>query len=208
MPPLPPAPSVIETKFHFTYGLDTNIFSHLFWHDTSGPAAAADLQTWANAVEAAFTANHQQDFGNWVKLTAVEAIDLGNPGTQHGLAAVNVAGTLPGSTLTAETAVLINLRIGRSYRGGKPRLYMPFGASSELQDSQHWTSSFLTSVSNHFSAFVNSLLGAPGPGVTSDHLANVSYHSGGALRPSPVVDPVLGWSVNAIPGSQRRRMGR
>jgi hypothetical protein len=110
--------------------------------------------------------------------------------------------------MTAETAVLVNFTIARRYRGGKPRVYWPAGVSAQLNNPVSWQSTFVSAFRTAFNAFLNGVTSGITPPPAVDYLCSVSYHTGGALRPTPVVDKVLDWEVNAIPGSQRRRMGR
>jgi len=186
----------------------TPVHSHVFMHDTTGTASTTDLTTLAGAVASGWATNLNQYQPSSFSLAKITVDDLGTPSTLPGIVTPNAAGGLSGSALTAETCVLINLIIGRRYRGGKPRLYWPLGASVDLNDPQHWTSSWVGLVQPKVNAFFANLLSAPYGAVTLDHIANVSYYSNKVLRPTPIWDPVLAYVVNLQPGSQRRRMGR
>lgn len=208
MAPLPPVADVIKADLDWTFGSDQNVHSHLYFHYTSAPPNASLLQTFSNAVGTSWDTDMKAYQATTCILETVTCTDLGNPSTQSGQTTFGVAGTKPSADLPADVCVLVNLHIGRRYRGGHPRLYLPIGGAADIATPQSWTSSQLGAWLTSFSAFVNSLLNIASPGPTCDSLANVSYRSGGAARPVPVTDPVLNWTINPIPGSQRRRLGR
>jgi hypothetical protein len=186
----------------------TEAHTHLFFHYTSSPPSTADLTTWSGAVMASWVADMLPQMPTTLSIQQVVSTDLATPGTIEGVASASHSGTYPGAAMTAETAVLINFVIARKYRGGKPRIYIPAGSGTQLNNPVQWQSTFTSAFESAFTNFVNSLLGVGGLGPTVDYLANVSYYSGKTERPTPVVDKILSWSVNGIPASQRRRMGR
>ena len=199
---------MLKTDLLFTYGSDANVHSHLYWHYTSGPPTTADLTTFSGAVMASWVANLLTQMGPTCSITQVTATDLSNTTTQPGVTAATHAGTETGTPLTADTCMLINLKIGRRYRGGHPRVYMPFGTATNIFDPQHWQPTAVSGTQTKWNTFISSLIGVGPPGPVCDSVVNVSYHSGGALRPTPLVDTVLQQIVSPIPASQRRRMGR
>jgi hypothetical protein len=138
----------------------------------------------------------------------VETMDLSTTATPPGVNAQVIAGTEGGVALPASTAVLMNQRIGRRYRGGHPRIYLPFFNMSDLNAPQKWQTSSITALQTAWGTFLTSILNVAAPGPTCDFVANVSYYSNRSLRPTPLVDTVLSHVINPIPASQRRRMGR
>lgn len=206
--PLPPVPGVLKAHLKWTIGDVTDVSSHFFVHVTSPQAQTSDLTTYANAVCASWAADLQGDQPTNATFTGCMVEDLGHPETVPGVAAVSQAGQLLGHGMTAETCMLINFQIARRYRGGKPRVYWPLGVAEWLADPQHWSTTYTNPAQTKVNSFFASLLQVVGSGPTADYVANVSYYSNKALRPTPVVDKVLSTNINLIPGSQRRRMGR
>jgi hypothetical protein len=157
-----------------------------------------------------------------VALTQVECIDLQNPSTIAGFWAGNHTGTRSPPDLTAETCVLINNHIARRYRGGKPRVYLPYGAANDLVSPQNWIGGFISGMQSAWNAFLAGITSFPGPPALSGQVA-VSYFHGSTWhqnsvtgawkrvatqRATPLVDAVTSSTVNIKPGSQRRRMLR
>ena len=162
----------------------------------------------ASQIMTAWNANMRSQQNKVWTLAQVMVSDLGPTPDLPGLATGSTAGSLTLQCLTAETAALVNIVIGRRYKGGHPRLYLPLGDTTTLNDATHWTTSFVTSFATNWAAFINSVVTGMTGGPTLDYSCSVSYHSGHALRPTPLVDKVLSWNMNPVPGSQRRRMGR
>lgn len=208
MPPLPVVDNVIKTDFAFTYGSDSNVHSHLFWMTDGTAFTPSELHTFTNAIVTAYNASLSGHMNAAVTLKTVTSLDLSSELTAPIIVTANTVGLVVSPPPTAQTCVLFNLHISRRYKGGHPRLYWPAGAGSDIQNPQSWTAAFTTSFGTAFSAFINSLLNVSGAPPVATSLANVSYHSGHELRPVPVVDVVTSWSMNPVPASQRRRMGR
>ena len=223
MAPQAPTPSgVVKVQLVHKVGEDTNAICSLHFGYSGSGATVAGLNALASAIGTAWgssglpTGVHQQ-----VTLETVNCLDAQNPSNPGGSASPNVPGTVTGDMLTAETCLLLNLHINRRYRGGKPRVYLPYGQPTQLQDMQTWTTGALSFFTTHWTTFINSILAFGGPPVLTSQVS-VSYTSGSTWhqkpngswvevmtpRATPIVDPVTGWTFNAKPGSQRRRMLR
>jgi len=208
MPPLPPVASCVKTQLYWDNGASKNASSHLYWHFTGGAPSTTDLAAFANLVGTQWGSHMVAQTPNNVTLKEVIAEDLSPGANVPGVATMSTPGTYPTTAMTAETAVLINLTVARRYRGGKPRLYLPGGVSAQLNNQVSWQGTFVSAYRAAFNSFLSGILAGVTPPPAVDYLSTVSYHSGGALRGTPLQEKVLDWEVNAIPGSQRRRMGR
>ena len=131
-------------------------------------------------------------------------------------------GTREGLPNGAAVAALINFKVARRYRGGKPRIYAPWFVSSDLTPGRlTWTEAALSAGTAGWAAFTSVLLNdAPAAMGVLEHV-NVSYYEGfevvvdertgrsrnvSQLRAAgPAVDVVTGFSINPKPGSQRGR---
>jgi hypothetical protein len=159
-------------------------------------------------------------------LKEVSAADLTSPTAGSGQAATNIAGGRPGVPLDAATAVLINHAIGRRYRGGKPRTYLPAGVGGDILNPQQWTTQAVSDFHSWVTYLDSVRQGMPGTTVLHS-LVNVSYYKGskasitgtapyerGHTKPIvstdpgyPIIDSITSSSVNVKPASQRRRSG-
>ena len=209
MPPLPPVQHILRTQFVWSCVYNQNIHSSFYWHLLTEPSNSSDLQAFAALCASKWGSTLNSSQPTDVTLSKITASHLGNPVFLDGVYTGSGAGNLTGQHLvTLETSVLVNYHIGRRYRGGKPRVYLPLGGGNSLSDGGHWQDVFVSQVQSQFTSFVNGVTSGAAGTIATDGLYNVSYYSGKELRPTPVIDQVLSWSVNKIPGSQRRRMGR
>ena len=206
--PLPLAPGAIKTALGFSVGTDASVSSHFFWQTSSSGITTAQLTTLAGDIAGAYSTDLAQLATGYVHLHQVEATDLSTAATAPGLWAGDHAGTNSNDPLAASTAALFNLKIARRYRGGHPRLYMPFGWQGALTGPQTWTNAFIASANTQMAAFVAAIIGSGGGAPTITSLANVSYRTGKSYRATALVEPVSSFPLNPIPGTQRRRMGR
>jgi hypothetical protein len=117
--------------------------------------------------------------------------------------------------------VLINYPIGRRYRGGKPRSYLPWGTSADLNDAQTWDTTPLADFHTGWTAILAAVVAAgPVGSAVIGSQCNVSYYgppnriitgSTGRVRTisttrsTPIIDDLPSFSVNRKLASQRRR---
>jgi hypothetical protein len=203
MPPLPNAAQVLKVNLGWIDEGDVSAENVLHFKYTGGPPTGAQCATMAAAINAA----QDSDFASLLHSTRSIGLctvrDLTSDMGGEGTAGTVAAGTRAGTQLAPATSVLMNHQIARHYRGGKPRTYLPLGASGDIT-SGRWLGSFLTDVTTAWVNFISTVLGS-GTGCSIIYLCNLSYHSGGALRAVPVTDEVQSSSANPLIGSQRRR---
>lgn len=203
---LPLVPQTLKLEFHWTYGTDANVMSHLFYNTGGGTPGTTDLQGFVNLAATSYGTNMASQAHTTVALRKVRGIWLGDRTSAVPEWNGNTAGTRAATSLPAQTCMLYNLRIPRRYRGGKPRVYFPLGNAVDIADPQHWSAAFITSSTTAINTINNALQAYTSTTFSTPALASVSYYSGGSLRASPVVDFVSSIAANAIPGSQRRRI--
>jgi hypothetical protein len=143
-----------------------------------------------------------------VSLTQVEVDDLGTPGNIPGSAPGPGTGGRTGDLPFADTAVLLNFKVARRYRGGKPRAYMPFLTPGDLFDNNHWNSTIVASLQTQWRSFITACQSLGASTIGPAFHCSVSYIHDKVVLTAPIVDPVVLSTVNAIPGSQRKRLGR
>lgn len=222
MPALPAVPNVVRLRWLHTVGSNLNLGCHQYWHYTGAAPTAADMVSLAGTMESLWNTNFKPLAGTWVTLTECIAQDLSSSSAAIGTNSTTSTGTLSGSPLTAETAVLVNYVIARRYRGGKPRTYWPIGQPSNLTTAERWSAGAVTGFQTAVNAISTGLAAVTfSGGGTLNSQVNVSYYLGFTsyqnpvtgrwinapkVRATPVVDNITSSVVSAIPGSQRRRM--
>jgi len=150
VPPLPNVPQVILLTWLWTYGSDTSVFSRIHYKYSGTAPGSTNLATWCTTASNHYATNAQGLFHPECTLTLIEATDLTSPTAGTGNHAVTLAGQRAGTRLPASTAVLLNYSVGRRYRGGKMRQYVPMGVEADLATPQTWATAAITSFGQWF----------------------------------------------------------
>jgi hypothetical protein len=224
--PLPNVPNVVEVAIQWRIDEDGNALTRLHYQYAGTPDANA-LLNMANSIANSFygTTALGGVMSSHVTIGNVTLTDLGHDLRPQGIGyKAGATGNRAGGYLPASNCVVMNYKIGRRYRGGKPRSYFPWGTQTDLADAQTWTQSAYTAFVNAFTGIDTAIKGATSAGVSLTQQVNVSYYKGGIWQPGtsggkpkwvpalrqggPQVDPILGATPSLRPGSQRRRMMR
>lgn len=218
MPPYPPAPNCLRVTHQHTIGSDTNTGWHLFYRADKA-ASQAQMDALTAAASASWNTNLAPAHAVDVTLTHVIGSDLSDPGGPVSTNTATHVGTRTGGFLPASTSVLINMTIGRRYRGGKPRIYMPAGTQPDLGSAQTWVAGLLTAVNAGFNAHNVAIQNSIKTWSSTADLVNISYwHQVLAsippnppiyvsqLRDTPVIDVIRSYTASSTISSQRRRL--
>lgn len=223
MPALPAVSDVIRLQLTHTLGSDTDILNRMYFGFTGTSPTSTQLNTMASALNTAWGTNLAPLCTANVQLTAITIEDLTTSSSGVGTWSGTHSGSRGGTQLAAGTACLVNYKIARRYRGGKPRNYFPFGNAADLQTANSWTTTFTGNVLTGINAFITAVGTNVWSGGTISGQVNVSYYYSftnftgptGRIRARssvkvgpnlPIVpDLITGVSVNAKPASQRRR---
>jgi len=129
-------------------------------------------------------------------------------------------GTRVGTPLPLNCSLNLHFKVLRRYRGGKPRIALPWLDEPDTTDGRTWNSAPMNTAATAFTAHVNELKTTHG-NITIANQVNVGYYFGqtaGALdrtgrqnraippNPAPPVDPIVQIVPNQIMGSSRRRL--
>jgi hypothetical protein len=221
MPPLPSVPNVLIIQLKFTVGR-ANVLSRVHVRYASAPPSRTDLIQYAVSIDASIGAHLLPLFSTELRTAEVIVTDLSdNTYGARGIASSQQVGTRPGLPNGAGVAALINFKVARRYRGGKPRIYVPFFVSSDLTPGLTWSETALEEGTVGWAAFMNSVLTDTPSTLTVVDQVNVSYYEGfevvtdlrtgrsrnvSQLRPGgPAVDTIMRFSINPKLGSQRGR---
>lgn len=222
MPALPPAPNVMRFRLMFNTTETLRAGSRFFMAYTGNAPSGGDCTTMAGAVSLGFETNLASFMTPQYSLVGVEARDLSSDTSNVGDWSGSVPGTGGGEPPTIDSATMIVHKISRSYRGGKPRIYLPLGTLSSLgPDAQGWTGTYQSALLTAWETFIGTLKGSEYNLTTLGNLVNVSYYQGvnapvtlpsGRVKQASkmrtgdaVVDQVNSSAVAQFVASQRRR---
>jgi len=221
MPPLPPAPGVVEVQLVHELNADNNVYTRLFNEFSGATPTVAQLATMASTLS-----------GNWntllkpyapadCVLREIVVTDLTSSSSSRGLWTGSITGTRSGTANPGLLCALVNYAIARRYRGGKPRSYLPYGTQSDLNGAAGWTSGFVSGLTTAWTDFIADVATAIGVWGTAGAQCAVSYYEGFASVENPVtkrwrniptprsgdavVDPILSLTIASNYSQQRRR---
>ena len=220
MPPLPPVPNVLVIQMKFTVG-NANVMSRVNVRYVSASPTRNDLIAYATHIDAMIGSHLLPLCSEQVKTVEVMITDLTSDTAARGIATSSQVGTRPGLPNGAAVAALINFKVARRYRGGKPRIYFPFFVAADLTDRLTWTSDAIIGATTGWDTFMNAVIdGAPAVSRVVEQV-NISLYEGftvvtdprtgrsrnvSQLRTDgPAIDRITGFSINPKLGSQRRR---
>ena len=223
MAPLPPVPQTIRLQLKHTRGSDVDVLDRLYLQYAGEPPTVADLNTFCAAVGGFWGSDLAPMAHPTVELTEVLAQDLSSDVGAEGSNGETTFGTRAGGDLPADICSLINFEVARRYRGGKPRIYLPYGTDTDVLDPQHWTAAFTAALSAAWGSFIDSVLAAAWSGGGPLVQYSVSYYLGSTelttgvppyvrghtiptKRAAPMSYLITDYTVNPVFGSQRRRV--
>jgi hypothetical protein len=222
MPALPAVPKVVQiaVQTHMANVSDTFI-NRLHFQYTGTAPTGDELLAFANTVLTAWGAALDPSMDASKSFVGLTAIDLSSPTSATAETTDDLAGSLAGTILPADACFVMSATVGRRYRGGHPRSYLPLGVETSLQTGRTWTAAFITAVSTAWAGLITAIEGAGWAGAGTLSAVNVSYYEGFTnlvtvggraynvpkLRVGgPVIDPITGYVGRAQVGSQRRRL--
>jgi hypothetical protein len=220
MPPLPSAPHVLVIQMKFRLG-SANVVSRIYMRYASDPPTRDDLTSYAGRIDATIGRHLLPLCSEQVKTVEVMVTDLTSDTAARGIVTSSQTGTRAGLPNGAAVAALINFKVARRYRGGKPRIYFPFFVSADLTDRLTWSEDAIGQATACWSAFMSEVIDSAPLRVGPVEQVNISFYEGftvvtdartgrsrnvSQLRPGgPIIDVITGFSINPKLGSQRRR---
>jgi hypothetical protein len=216
--PLPASPC-IRVRLEYT-NADGSLAGSRFNLSYSGAApTSGNCVTLAEDIATAWNSDLAEIVsGNWT-LTEVDVLDIASDSGLFGTVSVSHEGSYSGAAIPSQVANNVEFDIGRRYRGGKPRMFIPPPSVGAQEDSAHWTSTFITLSNTQVTAFFTAVAAlSVGSTGTLGHV-NLSYYQGfknvtnssgrtraaPTYRPLALLDPVTGYATKGVLGSQRRR---
>lgn len=224
MATLPTVSGVVAIVHKWQVGEDVLSTTKVYASTSSTGMSQTALAALANSIGSSFSSVVPSCCSPQVTHKEVDVIDLSSSAQTTGTFQTGYVGTRTGGMLPAMAAFLVNYKIARRYRGGKPRSYLPLGTVTDLADAQTWSTSALgAGLWTPFNTKWNGQFTLTATGAVLTGQVNVSYHSGSTyvavgtsgrtrrvatLRATPVVDTILSTAPATKLGSQRKRMVR
>lgn len=223
MPALPAVPGVIRIAYKHSIQADTDVVNRVYYSYSGAEGTGAELATMAAALATEWNTNIAGQAATSVALIEIDIVDLSSPTAPTGTWSGSHAGTRSGQIPNAASCVLLNFKISRRYRGGKPRVYLPWGVAGDIASAQTWGSTFLTSCLTAWGEMQTAVSTNVWSGGGTTEQVNVSYYEGftnytgptGRERaratvrtvPPPIpVDVINSVAAQTKIGSQRRRI--
>jgi hypothetical protein len=154
-------------------------------------------------------------------LTLVRVKDLSQPAVLPGEALDGSVGTRAGVIPTLATCACMVGRPERSYRGSRPKSFMPFGCESDTVGANVWSSSFITAMESAWTEWLAGIAATSVDGTNLGAPVSVSYFGPptipnpdprgrarftSTLRDPPLVTAISNYELSPTLGSQRRRL--
>lgn len=221
MPSPPDHPGVLAIRHFFEVGSDTNVACRLHYTYSGTAPADAACVTIATDVLTSMHTNLLPVMNQDNSIASVSVTDLTSPSSGFGQHFAAANGAVTSQPLPPAACVLLNVRIGRRYRGGKCRTYWPLGSAADLATTLEWAGASVTAFEAAIAQVIDDTIAISTAGTTIGTLVNISNYSGfstvgpdleGRFRYPPKVravaiapDPFTGIAVNPKVASQRRR---
>jgi hypothetical protein len=210
---LPPLINTVKTILNWVGPAGAVARNVLYVLKGSGPGSTSDpawLQALGNAVMTALgsAALGGQVATQWI-LSSVTCKDNGGTSAQAQSTHSQLPGSVSGGVLPPQAAIVISWQIAEVYRGGKPRTYLPGvpTAALEVVGGSKILDTFATNTDTMATTFLTNFNSTPVTGTTVT-LGTVSYHTGHAVRPTPLFRTYFAVKVHERLDSQRRRSGK
>jgi hypothetical protein len=218
--PLPDVPCV-RARLDYTQTDGFTSGNRIYFSYTGGAPTGAVCTSLADTITGEWAAHIASLVHEDWSLTEVDVLDIASDSGLSGQSTTPEAGTQGGTPLPAQVASNIEFNIARRYRGGKPRLFLPPPADTEVGTPSSFLDSFVTAVNAGFAAFIAACLGFSEGGTTLANHVNLSYYKGvdttsppwrgpgfkypPKYRDTALSDIVSGYSMKSRMGSQKRR---
>lgn len=220
MTPLPAVPGVLRVRLLSEEYPGYQAGFRFFLEYTGGPPANSDLDALATSVASHWNTEFASFTTTNAALTSVLVEDLSSTSGASGEWTGTDTGTDSNAPLPVEACAVLNFKIGRRYRGGKPKSFLPIGTTVSLSTTHTFTTGFRNAVDAAWTAFMGALLGSTfGSTLLVNHVS-ISYYEGfdavqnpvtlryrniPRKRTTPLIDQITGHETASFVGSQRRR---
>ena len=222
MPALPATPTgVVRSFLHHEASTDLDIHCRFDLAYEDGPPNTAQLASIAAAVSGAWGTHLASYLTSAEALYDVACADLANPDTINGRYTTPVDGTRSGTQNPNQVCAVLSFQPDRKYRGGKPKIFLPYLVAGDQSTPVLWTSGTISALATAWTAFIDELTGTTVGGCLLGQQVCVSYYGPPTVpatkgrqrlvstqRTTPLVKNILSTTGLISIGSQRRRRGK
>jgi hypothetical protein len=203
--PNPPPAGIAHARIKGTYG-DTT-WATGFWLLVGGDLVFSDVTDLATDMFGIFETTLLTQLDNDCVETECDVEYWDGTGTMLSSVFGSHAGGVSGGGFGASTAAVLSWAIAPTYRGGKPRNYLPGIPIGAASSQRLFTDVFVSSLQAAAGDFLDAVNGITSTNIDSVSLGVVHFFSGGVALAPPTFDPYLGVGVQKRYCSQRRRLG-
>lgn len=220
MPSPPSVPDVMRFRISGTLSNLAAWGVRFYTGYTGGTPTVANMLTLCEAVGSQWNTDIMTFFYIGCFTTEIDGIDLSATDGAGNTADVSYAGSSDTSPTPNQVAANVKFDISRRYRGGKPKMYIPGIDNQFVEDESHWKVSFANGMGAAMNAFNDGIKAIFADAITLTGIVNVSFYEGFTSVENPVthrwrniptyrevalVDPVGGFTVDQVFGTQKRR---
>lgn len=178
---------------------------------TGGAPSATDIQNWTDTQVTNSMPLYADEMSVDNEITSVKGVDLASDTGAEYTSSASIFGVRAGDFMPAGVAMVGSCEIGRRYRGGHPRKYLPWGTAGTMASGStiDWDSSFVADCQTKFhSILFSNFIGFTSGSTNWVNNVNVSYVTAKARRMTPQVDTITSVVIRPRICSQRRRLGK
>lgn len=221
MPALPVVPNVIRAEFLFQTTPTNFAGCRRFYSYTGTAPSNATCAAIAADIHTEFSSHLNGLMSDDFSLNQIEVTDLSSNTGGQGAWDGTLVGARSGTAVSVSTAVNLGFDIARRYRGGRPKIYLPFGINTDLGSTQNeWSSTFTAAVDTGWTAFDAAVQAIVESGTTIAQNVNISFYEGFVSSQNPItkrwrniptprttalIDIVTGHQASSFLSQQRRR---
>jgi hypothetical protein len=206
-------------QFGYSLGDVKNIINTIFLAYT-GTSLGTDVSTITANFVNSWSGRLAAQVSHDLTLETVTTTDLISSTGVTDTANPVITGDVVAPSVTAGAAMVISFKVGRRYRGGHPRIYLPGAQQNQVQSDNTWSLAYIGAMHTAWTGMVSDVTTATYTTAGSLSQINISYFQGFTevlypsgryhtipkLRPDgPHKDPILSTVINPKVASQRRR---
>ena len=210
MPVLPRTPDGVA-RIAFTGSLHGEPWANVFHvkFTAFSAATAAQLKTFLDAMAGDYNSTLMQHMGVDATFTNGKAqLFLAAPDVLVVESTYTYAGAVTDDAESNSACYVLSWLISASYRGGKPRTYLPGVNEHGTSDHRSVTPATALALTNDAIAWKAAIAALGVSDLSSPVLGCVSFRTGNAPRGTALFRPFTGVTVHPRLGTQRRRYGR
>jgi hypothetical protein len=187
-------------------------WANVFWTTTIvGTPTTTQMNTVAQDLLALWVTNFQSRLADDVTITLGKATYYGASGYvitgEHAISSVGTYGS--NSQVPDQAAAVLSWLVSTTWRGGKPRTYLPAVPNhAVLVDMAHLSSTVVSGLEGDGAAFLAAINGYNTSPFTTMVLGCLRFFSAGAPLGTPIFLPFTGCTVHSRVATIRRRLGR